>query len=85
MAFRISALPFPAALVIGPALRAQPVFRDSQAPQVSFASPKVLAPLDRESRICPEPIVSRVSTWDPMATTGAANSSIRSRKTRGSL
>src|SRR5262249_47062213 len=40
MTLRISALLLPA-LVIGPALRAQPVFHDSQAPQVSFASAEI--------------------------------------------
>ena len=41
MSLRISALLLLPALVIGPALRAQPVFHDSQAPQVSFASAEI--------------------------------------------
>jgi hypothetical protein len=40
MTLRISALLLPA-LVADPALRAQPVFHDSQAPQVSFASAEI--------------------------------------------
>ena len=38
MTFRMSVLLLLPALVIGPALRAQAVFHDSKAPQVSFAS-----------------------------------------------
>src|SRR5436305_12269543 len=41
MTLRISALLFLPALVIGPALRAQPVFHDSQAAQVAFASAEI--------------------------------------------
>ncbi len=41
MTCRISTLFFIPALVIGPALRAQPVFHDSQAPQVSFAAGEI--------------------------------------------
>ena len=41
MTLRISALLLLPALVIGPALRAQPVFHDSHAPQVSFASAEI--------------------------------------------
>lgn len=41
MTLRIFALLLLPALVIGPALRAQPVFHDSQTPQVSFASAEI--------------------------------------------
>jgi hypothetical protein len=41
MTLRISVLILLPALVIGPALRAQPVFHDSRAPQVSFASAEI--------------------------------------------
>src|SRR4051812_31798376 len=41
MTLRISVLILLPALVIGPALRAQPVFHDSHAPQVSFASAEI--------------------------------------------
>ena len=41
MSLRIASLLLLPALVIGPALRAQPVFRDSQSPQVSFASAQI--------------------------------------------
>jgi hypothetical protein len=41
MTLRTSAFLLLPALVIGPTLRAQPVFHDSQAPQVSFASAEI--------------------------------------------
>ena len=41
MTLRIASLLLLPALVIGPALRAQPVFHDSQAPQVAFASAQI--------------------------------------------
>ena len=48
MTLQISTVLLLPAFVIGPALRAQPVFHDSQAPQVAFASAEIARALEPE-------------------------------------